>query len=120
MKSYGLSDFIYIADSAVATEEMLNALHGSGDEASISFVSRLPSTYKLETDLRKKVIENNDKWEYIGQISEKDGNAEYKLHSFEDVLHGKKYRFIVCYSNQLDERKRRTIVELPTIYRKQI
>lgn len=111
MKSYGLDDFIYVADSTAITEEMLNALHGSGDETSIPFVSRLPGTYKLEKNLRKKAIENDDKWENIGQISEKEGNAEYKLQSFEDELYGRKYRFIVCHSNQLDERKRKTLVK---------
>lgn len=111
MKNYGLSDFIYVADSAAVTEEMLNALHGSGDEAVIPFVSRLPGTYKLEKTLRQKAIEDNDKWEYIGQISEKEGNAEYKIQSFEDELYGRRYRFIVCHSNQLDERKRKTIAK---------
>jgi transposase len=111
MKNYGLSDFIYVADSAAVTEEMLNSLRGSGDESVIPFVSRLPGTFSLEKKLRQKAIENEKKWEYIGQISEKEGNAEYKLQSFEDELYERKYRFIVCHSNQLDERKRKTIAK---------
>lgn len=109
MKKYDLSNFIYVADSAAVTEEMLNSLHGSEDEMVIPFVSRLPGTYGLEKRLIQKAIENDDKWEYVGQLSEKDGSAEYKLQSFEDELYDRKYRFIVCHSNQLDERKRKTI-----------
>jgi transposase len=109
MKNYGLSNFIYVADSAAVTKEMLKALHGSENEVVIPFVSRLPGTFSLEKKLRQKAIENKNKWEHIGQISKKEGNAEYKLQSFEDELYGRKYRFIVCHSSQLDERKRKTI-----------
>lgn len=111
MKNYGLDNFIYVADSAAVTQKMLNALHGSRNEAVIPFVSRLPGTYKLEKILRQRAIENNDKWEHIGQISQKEGNAEYKLQSYEEELYGRKYRFIVCHSSQLDERKRKTITK---------
>lgn len=109
MKEYGLSNFIYVADSAAVTEGMLNSLHGSEDESVIPFVSRLPGTYGLEKRLIQKAIENDDRWEYVGQLSAKAGSAEYKLQSFEGELYGRKYRFIVCHSNQLDERKRKTI-----------
>ena len=110
MKKQGLPDFIYVADSAAVTEGMLEELAGNNDDnPQIMFISRLPGTYGLEDELKQKAIDNSENWEEIGCISAKDGAAQYKVQSFIDNLYGKKYRFIVCYSSQLDQRKAKTL-----------
>ena len=110
MTKYGLSDFIYVADSAAVTEETLKRLDGNkDDEPTITFVSRLPGNYKLEKELKAKAVENPENWEPVGTFSNKVDAAEYKAQSFEDKLYGNKYRFIVCHSNQLEKRKEKTL-----------
>lgn len=110
MTKYGLSDFIYVADSAAVTEKTLKRLDGNkDDEPTITFVSRLPGNYKLEKELKAKAMENPENWEPVGAFSNKVDAAEYKAQSFEDRLYGNKYRFIVCHSNQLEKRKEKTL-----------
>lgn len=105
MTKYGLSDFIYVADSAAVTKETLKRLKGNKDDKpTITFVSRLPGNFKLEKKLKTKAIENPENWEHVGTFSNKIGAAEYKAQSLEDELYGDKYRFIVCHSNQLEKR----------------
>lgn len=110
MTKYGLSDFIYVADSAAVTEETLKRLKGNkDDEPTITIVSRLPGNFKLEEELKVKVMKNPGNWEPVGTFSNKIDAAEYKAQSFEDELYGDKYRFIVCHSNQLEKRKEKTL-----------
>ena len=109
MKQYGLKDFVYVADSAAVTEEMLKALNGiENEEITIPFVSRLPGNYSLEQNLRHRASENKN-WTDIGKFSEKENAAQYKIQTFEDELHGKKYDFIVCASDHLDTRKQKQL-----------
>ena len=110
MKNYGLPEFTYVADSACITEEMLEELSGEkNNECQIKFISRLPGNYNLEKNLKEKAIKNTDKWEEIGQISEGKRSANYKVQSYVDKLYGKKYRFIVCFSDHLNQSKESTI-----------
>jgi transposase len=111
MKNYGLKDFVYIADSACVTEEMLKNLAGckESEEPQIKFISRLPGTYKLEQALKQKAFENNGKWENAGKFSKNDNASEYKVQSYIDELYGEKYRFVVCSSSELDKRKQKTL-----------
>lgn len=110
MQQYGLKDFIYVADSAAVTEDMLEALAGSGEHnSSIPFVSRLPGNYKIEQELKQKAIDNPQGWEELGCLSNKKGAAEYKVQSFIDELYGMSYRFIVSHSSQLDKRKSKVL-----------
>lgn len=110
MKDYGLPEFTYVADSACITEEMLEELSGEkNNECPIKFISRLPGNYNLEKRLKYKAIKNSDKWEEIRQISERKTSANYKVQSYTDELYGKKYRFIVCHSDQLEESKKSAI-----------
>ena len=111
MKNYGLKDFIYIADSACITEEMLKGLEGikEYDEPQIKFISRLPGTFKLEQELKRKASMNADRWEYVGKFSDKEDAAKYKVQSYIEELYGQKYRFVVSLSSELDKRKQRTL-----------
>lgn len=111
MRIYGLKDFVYIADSACVTEEMLKSLEGSKEnsEPQIKFISRLPGSYKLEQELKHKATVNAEKWEYAGKISKKETAAEYKVQSYVHELYGQNYRFVVCSSSELVKRKQKTL-----------
>lgn len=110
MKTYGLSDFIYVADSACLTEETLETLAGNGeDKPVITFVSRLPGNYKLERELKERALSNPNDWEELGAFTDKENGAEYKVQSFEGKLYDRTYRFIVCHSTQLECRKEKII-----------
>jgi len=111
MKVYGLKDFVYIADSACVTEEMLKRLEGSEEnsELQIKFISRLPGSYRLEKELKLKAIEDMKKWECAGKFSNKENAAEYKVQSYVHELYGRNYRFVVCSSNELGKRKEKTL-----------
>jgi transposase len=110
MKKHGLSDFIYVADSAAITEDMLKELEGNNEgQPSIRFISRLPGTYSLEKELKQKAIDNPAGWEDIGYISKGKDAARYKAQSFTARLYNGTYRFVVYHSSQLDKRKANTI-----------
>lgn len=110
MKKYQLPEFTYVADSACITEGMLEELSGEkNDECPIKFISRLPGNYKLEEELKNEAIKNADSWEEIGQITESKKAANHKVQSYNKELYGRKYRFIVCYSSQLNQKKECTI-----------
>ena len=109
MKKYGLRDFVYVADSAAVTEEMLKELAGDNEKTAISFVSRLPANYKLEQSLKQKATEDEKQWTEIGQISNKEDSARYKVKSYFDELYGRRYRFIICHSDQLNTKKEKTL-----------
>lgn len=111
MKSHGLKDFIYVADSAAVTEEMLKLLAGNGsEEPEIPFVTRLPGIYSLESELRSKAYENRDGWEEAGSFTDKEGASKYKVQSFPGELYGRQYRFVVCSSDELDRRKEKKLL----------
>jgi transposase len=110
MRKYGLSDFIYVADSAAVTEQTLKRLSGTDEnELPITFVSRLPGNFQLEHELREKAIANPKLWEEVGTLTDKKDAAEYKTQSYTGQLYEMDYRFIVCYSNQLHSRKAKSI-----------
>ncbi len=110
MKSNGLADFIYVADSAAVTEDMLKSLAGNGnDELEIPFVTRLPGNYSLESELRSKAHENTKGWEEAGSFSDRENSCKYRVQSFQNELYGKQYRFVVCSSDELDKRKEKKL-----------
>lgn len=110
IKSHGLADFIYVADSAAVTESMLKSLAGNGDdEPETPFVTRLPGNYSLEGELRNKAYENSKDWEEAGSFTDKEGASKYRVQSFYGELYGRQYRFIVCLSDKLDKRKEKRL-----------
>lgn len=96
-----MNTLTYVADSAAVTTDNLEAVH----ECSLNFISLMPSTFNIEKKLKEKAYTNKDNWIDIGKISTKKEAAEYKIQSFIDEINGRKYRFIVCYSSSLDNRK---------------
>ncbi|APM37706.1 IS1634 family transposase [Clostridium kluyveri] len=96
-----VNNMIYVADSAALTKDNLYAAF----EHNISLISLLPSTFNIEKELRNKAYENTEKWTDVDKISNRKDSAKYKIQSFIDEINNQKYRFIVCHSSALDNRK---------------
>jgi transposase len=110
LAKFGIAEgaYIYIADSAMVTEENLKR---TGD--SILFVSRLPATYNECARVIKDAVEK-DLWEDVGVLAETKPTknrpaAHYKAHESEVELHGKKYRALVVHSSAHDKRRKKKI-----------
>lgn len=94
---------IYQADSALITTENLREIRGG-----LHFISRLPETFKLSHDLKEKAWMNGE-WQELGKLKPSKNAASYKVQSFVEELDDYKYRFVVVYSDQLNEQKERTL-----------
>jgi transposase len=111
MRSLGQEVFIYVADSALITQENL-ALIDDWDKGFL-FVSRLPRTYNECHYAIDQAIEA-DSWEEIGVISDQPetGNrkpASYRCFETVVTLYGINYRALVVHSDAYDERRRKTV-----------
>jgi len=94
-----LKNIIYVADSALVTEDNLLTM---GDK--LKFISRLPETYGLAAELTRKAFQKND-WFHLGQTAEGEKSADYHGQEFRAELHGQSYRFVVVHTDHLDKRK---------------
>lgn len=92
---------LYVADSAVVTEENLNLLA----EEKIHFVSRLPSNFKLCGDLKRAAWGKEKAWQVAGRIGSAEDASTYKLQFFRRELYGHTYRFIAVRSTGLAKQK---------------
>jgi transposase len=110
MATFGLAEgaFIYIADSALMTEENLKAI---GDD--ILFISRLPATYnECQRVIHEAVTQNV--WEEIGMIAETKPTknrpgTHYRTYETHVDLYGKRYRAVVLHSSAHDRRRQKRI-----------
>ena len=107
MARHGLGPgaFVYVADSAMVTEQNLEAL------GSNLFVSRLPANYK-ECERAIGVAVDADEWTPVGRVAETltKGNrpcAQYKAFETTVTLHGKTYRAVVIHSSSHDKRRQK-------------
>lgn len=103
MKEHGVADdaFIYVADSAMVTEENLKQAE--------FFITRLPATYN-ECDRAILDAVDADQWRDIGCISQTPGskkrpNAQYRVHEETVILYDTHYRAIVVHSSAHDRRR---------------
>ncbi|WDM02833.1 IS1634 family transposase [Alicyclobacillus cycloheptanicus] len=94
-------ELLYVADSAVVTEENLKLLADEG----IHFVSRLPSNFKLCQELKRSAWEKEKAWRDVGQIAAADDASTYKIQSFRRELYGRTYRLIAVRSTGLAKQK---------------
>ena len=99
-----LSKVIYVADSAVVTEINLKKIAG----LSMNLISRFPENFSLCRDLMERAVCDNV-WEDIGKLSTRTGSASYKINSYIEELYGRKYRFVVVYSDKHNERKLKSL-----------
>jgi len=107
MRELGQDNFLYVADSALVTEENLKMMddwdHG------FRFVTRLPMTYKECGRAIAKAV-REDAWQDLGVLSHEPPTAHRKpahYHGSETVveLYGVWYRALVVHSDALDERR---------------
>jgi len=114
MARHGLGPgaFIYVADSAMVTEENLDAI------GSNLFVTRLPLTYG---ECARAVAEAVDSgaWTEVGALAENAAApspsrpcAEYKTFETTVTLYGKTYRAVVVHSSAHDKRRRRKLARV--------
>jgi len=103
----GRGAFLYVADSAMVTEENLALLTND------AFVSRLPFTYKEASRVvRDAVVEGV--WERVGPLNETPAPAtrppaDYRVTEKTVTLYGHPYRAIVVHSTAHDARRQKRI-----------
>lgn len=109
MARHGLSPgaFLYIADSAMVTEDNLQAI---GENL---FVSRLPFSYNETSRVVTESVDD-DCWEQVGPLNEtpstnKRPPAQYQLTEKVVSLYGQQYRAVVVHSSANDKRRLKRI-----------
>lgn len=109
MARYGLSsdDFLYVADSAMVTEDNLHMIDGN------RFLTRLPFSYNEASRVVTEAIAQGD-WEPIGTINEtpspsKRPPAFYRIAEKTVTLYDQEYRAVVVHSTAHDERRLKRI-----------
>ena len=110
MARHGLRDqeFIYVADSALATEANLSVL---GDD--IRFITRLPENFGVCGKLIGRSVVFCD-WQDVGRLSHrrvkgKEVCASYRLREETVGLYGRTYRAVVVHSDAHDRRRQKRI-----------
>lgn len=109
MAKHGLGPgaFVYVADSAMITENNLKELSAN------KFVSRLPANYATCNKTIIKAV-NADEWVQLGILAESPGStnrpaASYKACEATVDLHGKTYRAVVIHSDSYDKRRQKKV-----------
>jgi len=110
MATFGVSEgaFIYIADSALITEDNLKTI---GDD--ILFISRLSANYHECQRVIGEAVQE-DSWEELGIIAETTPTknrpgTHYRAYEAEVELYGKPYRAVVIHSSAHDRRRQKRI-----------
>jgi hypothetical protein len=106
MRELGQDDPIYVADSALVTEDNLDLLNDK--DKGCRFITRLPRTYKQCKEVVTRAVEQNQ-WTEIGTISPQRASAKrkpahYRCFESEVVLYGRQYRALVFHSYALDKK----------------
>ena len=109
MARHGLGPgaFVYVADSAMVTEDNLTQVGGN------LFVTRLPATYSECSRVISEAVDE-DTWTHLGRLAENASGknrpcAVYKIMEKSVVLYGKKYRAVVVHSNSHDKRRQKKL-----------
>ena len=109
MARHGLGPgaFVYVADSAMVTE---NNLRQIGENL---FVTRLPATY---SECARAIAEavDGETWIHLGCLAENASAknrpcAVYRIMETSVVLYGEKYRAVVVHSNAHDKRRQKKL-----------
>ncbi len=108
MASHEQKDFIYVADSALATEENLFLM---ADD--VRFITRLPANFSACGLLIREAVASGS-WVDVGQLSHrtvkgKEVCAGYRLHETSVDLCGRTYRAVVVHSDAHDRRRQKRI-----------
>ena len=103
----GPGAFIYVADSAMVTEQNLNTMGHN------RFISRLPATYDACQVAIDQAIAAQD-WLELGSLNEAPASktrppAEYKAFETQVALYGVPYRAVVIHSSSHDKRRQKKL-----------
>jgi len=101
---HGRKDFIYVADSALATKENFELMKG------MRFITRLPENFSACSML----IGKDGPWQEVGRLSHrvvggKDIRASYRIRQESVDLYGEHYRCVVVHSDAHDRRRQKRI-----------
>ena len=104
----GPQEFIYVADSALVTEDNLSLI---GDD--IRYITRLPENFGSCGRLIDKAVASGS-WQDVGALSHrkvkgKEMCASYRLQEDTVELYGRTYRAMVVYSDVHDRRRQKRI-----------
>lgn len=109
MKSHGLGPgaFIYVADSAMVTQENLLLLNGN------RFISRLPANFGVCDQAIQEAV-TKDEWSDIQVLQEiapsvKRPPAQYKAYETTVEIDGNVYRAVVIHSSAHDKRRQKKV-----------
>ena len=105
----GKHEFIYVADSALATKDNLLLIKDD-----IQFITRLPENFGACTELIGKAVAETCSWQDAGQLScrvVKGRNicASYRIQETTIDLCEKNYRVLIVHSDAHDRRRRKRI-----------
>jgi transposase len=99
----------YVADSKLVTPQNLALL----DQAGIRFVSRLPDTYGLVGQLKRKALADGileDKRPFVlARAADPKRAAQYRVRKYVDRLDGRIYAFVAVASSALAQGKEKTV-----------
>jgi transposase len=105
LADYGVQPgaYIYIADSALVTEDNLAALRDT------FFITRLPATYSECGRIIAETVARNQ-WEEVGGLAQTQPTKHrpgtcYKVAEGSVTLYGKTYRAVVVHSSSQDQRR---------------
>ena len=122
MKKHGLDPaaYIYVADSAMVTEDNLATFATTDDEGELKvqfFITRLPANYKAEQTAIEAAIDSGQ-WQYLGILAENPDpsqnrkSARYKIAETTVELYGITYRALVVHSSSHDKRRTKKLERL--------
>jgi transposase len=108
MARHGETEFVYVADAALATKENLSLM---GDH--IRFITRLPANFSACGRLISKAVASGS-WQEVGRLSHrkvlgKEVCAGYRMQESPVDLYGRTYRAIVVHSDVHDRRRQKRI-----------
>jgi transposase len=113
MAGHGVTnhEFIYVADSALVTDNNLNIM-----EDGILFISRLPANFAACNELIGKAVADVDSWQDVGQLSQKivrgkNECARYRMQESTVTIKNKNYRALVVHSDAHDRRRQKSIAK---------
>jgi transposase len=107
MARHGQKEFVYVADSALATKENFSLMEHA------PFVTRLPENFSACRSLISKEVASGS-WQDAGRLSHRvirgtDIRASYRLHEEALELYDITYRAIVVHSDAHDKRRQKRI-----------
>jgi transposase len=105
----GEDEFIYVADSALATKDNLSLMKDD-----IRFITRLPENFGACGELISTAVAATASWEDVGQLSQRVVNgkntcASYRIQGAAVDLEGRSYRVLIVHSDAHDRRRRKRI-----------